>query len=204
MKQLDRDYNDYEILEYIANGSEEAMEIMYQKYDLLVKKYANHYYKASNNLGLEYSDFIQEGMIGLALAIQSYKTKKNTLFYTYASTCIERRLISSIIRAKRQKHKILNSSLSLDEEQADSLTLSNMIADTTSVPEEIILENENEEELKKFSNDNLTDLEKQVFELKINGFSYKEISSVLDRDLKTIDNAVQRIRRKFKKYNKEV
>ena len=148
------------------------------------------------NNGLEKSDLIQEGMIGLNHAIERYQEKENILFYTYAKKCIERKIISVVIASNRNKNKILNESISYDD---DENLLIKFIKSKTPSPEEEILNIEVEENLLFKIRNILTDLEEQVFSLLISGFKYKEIAQILDKDEKSIDNAIQRIKTKIRK-----
>jgi RNA polymerase sporulation-specific sigma factor len=201
-----KDYNDNEILSYISESNEEAIELIYEKYKPLINKIATNLYKKyCKNTGLDVNDLIQEGMLGLNSAINHYKGNKDTLFYTYAKTCIERKIISCVISANRQKHKVLNDSISFEFNlNDDSINLETFLGDSEYNPENIIILNETNEELIKKISDILTDFELQVLQLKLDGFDYKEISEIIDKDIKAVDNAVQRIRTKIKKYLKEM
>ena len=193
-----RDYNDNEILSYIFDN-EESIDILYEKYKPLINKIATNLYKKyCKNTGLELNDLIQEGMIGLNSAINHYKENKDTLFYTYAKTCIERKIISSVIAANRQKHKILNDSVSFEINLSDDTSLESFIGDNFTNPENIVISHENKEDLEKKIKEILTDTELQVLQLKLDGFDYKEIAEIIDKDKKSVDNAVQRIRAKIK------
>lgn len=190
-----KDFNDYELLDYIAEGNEEANNIIIKKYEPLINKIALKMLPYCKNNGLEKSDLIQEGMIGLNHAIERYKEKEDVLFYTYAKKCIERKIISVVIASNRNKNKILNESISYDD---DENLLLKFIKSQTPSPEEEILNLELEEDLFIKIKSVLTDLEEQVFSLLISGFKYKEIAEILDKDLKSIDNAIQRIKSKIK------
>lgn len=195
-----RDLNDNELLSYVSE-SESALEMIYKKYEPLIHKSANKMYIYCQNTGLDLNDLVQEGMLGLNQAINSYKDNKDTMFYTYAKTCVDRKIISLVISATRQKHKILNSSLSFEKEFDDNENskLENIIKDNKESPEELLINNENADELVKLIKATLTEFEQQVFDLKLNDFNYREIASILDKDAKAIDNALQRIRQKAKK-----
>lgn len=197
-----KDYNDYELLSYVSEESEEAKEVLFEKYNPLIITTANRFYCYCKNTGIELNDLIQEGRLGLNLAINSFTEDKDTTFYTLAKICIERKMISMIISARRQKHRILNESLSLEgiADLNETFTFEKSLEDNSYNPESILVSHENEEELIKEMSNTLTDLEIQVFELKINGFDYREIAEILDKDLKSIDNAIQRIKVKLKKY----
>lgn len=192
------DYNDYELLSYIEENNEDANNIIFKKYEPIIVYTANKLYKYCKNSGLEKNDLIQEGMLGLNEAINSFNANKNASFYTYARTCIQRKIISVVIRTKRLKHKFLNESISIEMED-DSFYKSDIILSDNSLnPEKRMIDNEEEKNLINDIEVLLTDFEKQVFELKIAGFSYKEIAEILDKDVKSVDNAVQRIRVKAK------
>lgn len=135
-------------------------------------------------------------MIGLNHAISRYQEQSDTLFYTYAKTCIERKIISVVISSNRNKNKILNESISYDNEENK---LSNFIQDSSPNPEEELINLEMRDDLIIKIKGLLTDLEIEVFDLLIAGFKYREIAEMLDRDQKSIDNAIQRIKSKIKK-----
>ena len=195
-----KDFNDYELLDYIAEGNEEANNIIIKKYEPLINKIATKMLAFCKNNGLEKSDLMQEGMIGLNHAIDRYQEKEDTLFYTYAKKCIERKIISVVIASNRNKNKILNESISYDD---DENLLLKFIKSQTPSPEEEILSLELEENLLLKIKGILTELEEQVFSLLISGFKYREIAQILDKEEKSIDNAIQRIKTKIKNIIKE-
>lgn len=191
-----QDYNDFELLSLIQEGNEEANNIILKKYEPLINSIASKMISYSNSTGLEKSDLIQEGLIGLNSAIERFNENKDVTFFTYAKTCVERRMISILVSANRKKHKILNDSISIDD---DELFLDKFLKDNSLNPEDKII---NEEEIDKLITrieSKLTDFENQVFNLLISGFNYKEIAEILDRDNKSIDNAIQRLKSKVKK-----
>ena len=189
------DYNDYELLEYISEGNEDANNIIIKKYEPLINKIATKMLKYCKNNGLEKSDLIQEGMIGLNHALERYKEKENILFYTYARKCIERKIISVVVASNRNKNKILNESISYDDEDN---VISKIIKSTSPSPEEEVLNLELEENLIIKIKNTLANFEEQVFLLLIERFDYKEIAEILEKDQKSIDNAIQRIKSKIK------
>lgn len=190
------DYNDLELLSYIAENSEEANEIIFKKYEPLIVTMAKRMYRYCKNSGLEIADLIQEGLLGLNTAINGYRDSKEVTFYTYARTCIERGIINYVVRSKRQKNKLLNESLSLELPDREQYKIEGLFADNSQNPEIQILEYEREQELINNVKGTLTDFEQQVFELKLASFSYKEIAEILEKDLKAVDNALQRIKNK--------
>lgn len=195
-----KDYNDFELISYIRESSEEANEIIFEKYKPLIVSLATKMVNYSPNLGLEINDLIQEGMIGLSTAINAFNENDEASFYTYAKTCIERKIISTMIAAKRQKHKILNESMSIELYTDDNNTsiIDALVVDNSYNPENVIFQTENEIKLIEEIRKELTPLEEQVFDLKISGFKYREIADILDKELKVIDNALNRIKTKVK------
>lgn len=195
-----KEYNDNELLYYVNEANEEATEIIYKKYEPLINNLARKIINYCKNSGVEINDLVQEGMLGLSKALEQYKDNKDASFYTFAKTCIERKMISASIAARRQKHKILNDSLSIESTDEEGNNICEyLLSDDKSNPETMLLNIEREKDILNKASHILTDFEIQVFELKINGFNYKEISEVLDRDVKAIDNALQRIKTKLKK-----
>ncbi len=190
-----RDLNDFELLNYVAEGNEDANNIVLEKYKPMINKFASKMINVCQNTGLEKSDLEQEGLLGLIHATETFSDQKDTSFYTYAKTCIERAIISAVISSKRLKHKILNESLSFD---SDELTNSKLLKDDLTNPENIIIDLDTEDYIINKIKKVLTDLEDQVFQLMIAGFNYKEIADLLDKDSKSIDNSIQRIKKKIK------
>jgi RNA polymerase sporulation-specific sigma factor len=201
-----KNYNDFELLYLIGDGNEDANDIIYKKYKPVIELKAKKYYNYSLNKGLEYNDLVQEGMIGLSEAIKDFKDIKDVKFSTFASLCIERQISSVIIAASRKKYKLLNDSISLDYVDDDVKTsLMDYIADEKEMdPLEKFINAETELEVLEKIKDNLTDFENQVLELKLNNFNYKEIAEILDKSIKSIDNALQRIKTKVKNIIKTV
>lgn len=195
-----KEYNDYELLKYIAENDEEATDIMYKKYKPLIYGIAKRMMKYNKNAGLDLNDLVQEGMLALSKAIDRFNENDETMFYTYAKKCIERKILSLVISSNRLKRKILNESVSIEATYTlnDMKDIDYLFKSDTSNPENILLNEEKIQNLKDKAFEVLTVLEMQVFELRINDFSYKEIADILDKDIKSIDNAIQRIRAKLK------
>lgn len=191
-----KDYNDNELISYIAEGNEDANNLLIEKYKPLITKIATKMLPYCEGNGFDLSDLIQEGMIGLNYAIEKYRELKDVLFYTYAKKCIERKIISVVIKSNRNKNKVLNESISYDDDESQLL---NILKDNTPSPEEVMLDLELEKEIIDKIKKELTDFENQVFQLLISGFLTGEIADMLDRDKKSIENAIQRIKIKIKK-----
>ena len=178
------------------------MDFIMDKYKNLVRKKAVSMFI----LGADRDDLIQEGMIGLFKAIRDYDIGRDASFATFADLCISRQMYSAIKESARKKHAPLNSYISLYSEKTDSSTDNDVAledvleSDSSSIPEEQIIERENLEALENAIERELSDLERQVLDLYITGMSIKEVSAVLGRDEKSTDNAMQRIKTKLKKY----
>lgn len=198
---MDYKENDYELIYLINENNEEAKEIFYKKYSHLVELKAKKYYSYVKNSGIEYSDIVQEGMIGLSKAINSFKDEKNTLFSTYANKCIEMHLLSFIRSSTNLKNHILNNSISLDYEiNSSGNTLKDFIKDKSNIdPEDIIIKEEKNLEIKEFSDKKFTPLERDVFNLRNKGLKYSEIAKELNITKKSAEHAMSRVRKKIEK-----
>ena len=197
------DLNDNELIYYAYENNEEANNILIKKYEPLINSIVTRMMKSCSYMGLERSDLVQEGMIGLSHAVDYFNEQRDITFYTYAKTCIERRIISVIVAAKRLKHKALNDSISLDADEGDSF-LEHLLRDNHSNPAEIVMDVEHTEKLIENIKSKLTDFELQVFELMLSYFKYVEIAEMLDKDKKQIDNAIQRIKMKVREQIEEI
>ena len=195
--------NDYELISYINEHNEEANNILIEKYEPLIKKIALKMINYCSGSGLDVNDLVQEGRIGLNHAVSYYNDQKNITFYTYAKTCIERKIISAVIATKRQKNKVLNESISYDIDDEDK-NFERVLKDETSNPEKIIMDLVIREKLIERIKLCLTEFEEKVFDLLLSGFTYREIAGILDKEDKQIDNAIQRIKNKVKDLNVEV
>lgn len=191
--------NDEEILLEIKNGNDKALEFLISKYRNLVNSKVTKYYI----IGAEKEDIVQEGLIGLFKAIKDYDNTKQNSFKSFASLCIERQIITAIKTSNRQKHLPLNSSLSLNntindnDNEASFLDIIN--AQNVEDPLETITKKEYYTNIKEKLNANLSDFEKKVLYNYIEGNSYMSIAEKLDMPVKSIDNAIQRIRKKLPK-----
>jgi len=190
-----KDYNDYELLHYVSEGNEESNDILIKKYEPLVKSLASKMINWCQGTGIEIGDLIQEGLLGLTAAIETFTDTKNTAFATHAKVCVERKMIDLIKMSKALKHKVLNESISIDDEDSGLLSI---IKDEYTNPEEIIESIDTEQYLVERIKNKLTEKEDQVFQLMLSQFSYTEIASILDCDVKSVDNTIQRIRNKVR------
>lgn len=191
-----KDYNDNELISYIAEGNEDANNLLIEKYKPLITKMALEVLPYCRANGLELSDLVQEGMIGLNHAIMRYQEQGDILFYTYARLCIKRKMLSVAQGSNRAKNRILNESVSYDD---DETNLIKVLKDNNPSPEDAIIDLELEKDLIEKIKLELADFESQVFDLLVAGFHHQEIADLLDKDKKSIDNAIQRIKGKIKK-----
>lgn len=196
-----KEFNDYELLEHIYSCNEDANEIMIYKYRPLTVNLAKKLIKYCTG-GIDLNDLIQEGLVGLNEAIKTFREDKETNFGTYAKLCIERRMYSLVKSTRTYKNKILNESISLEDD--DENNIDKFLIDNSNNPSDMIEEYDYQEKILTELNKQLTDLEKQVFELKRNDFNYKEIADILEKEPKVIDNTLQRIKAKLKKIMKEI
>ena len=197
-----KDYDnisDEDLIEIIKSGDKGAFDYLNNKYKELVNMKVGKYFI----IGAERDDIIQEGLIGLFKAIKSYKPDMQNSFKSFANMCIERQLITAIKTSNRQKHMPLNSYLSLnisayDEEEGDSDTSLMDIFDSELIedPLDTITKKEYYQDLESTIDKTLSDFEKKVLNKYINGKSYIQIADELDTTVKSIDNAIQRIRKK--------
>lgn len=195
-----KNFNDYELLDYIYSCNEDANEILLYKYRPLIVNVAKQLLKYCEG-GVDLNDLIQEGMLGLNDAINSFREDKDANFGTYARLCIERRIYSLVKSTRTYKNKILNESLPIENE--DDGSIDKFLIDNSTNPDLMLVDNYSQSDLLIKLESKLTDLEKQVLELKKNNFSYREIAEILEKDPKVIDNALQRIKTKLKNIMKE-
>jgi RNA polymerase sporulation-specific sigma factor len=191
---------DEDIVEFVRLGDSEALEYLIHKYRNFVRAKARSYFL----IGAEREDIVQEGMIGLYKAIRDFKGDKLASFKAFAELCITRQIITAIKTATRQKHIPLNSYVSLDkpiyDEDSDRTLLDVICGSRVCDPEEMIINQEEFYGLEDKMSEILSDLERKVLMLYLDGRSYQEIAVDLDRHVKSIDNALQRVKRKLERY----
>ena len=188
--------SDEEIIAKIKDGDEKALTYLLEKYKELVNMKVGKYYI----VGAEKEDIVQEGMIGLYKAIKNFEPDKQASFKSFANMCIERQLITAIKSSNRQKHIPLNSYLSLNtsayENEEDTELIDIFDSNTTEDPLDTITKKEYYKTVEDTIDKSLSKFEKQVLEKYIQGESYIDIANKLDAPVKSIDNAIQRIRKK--------
>ncbi len=188
---------DEQIISQIKDGDEQALTFLLDKYKDLVNTKVGKYFI----IGAEREDIVQEGMIGLYKAIKGFDNCKQNTFKTFANLCIERQLITAIKSSNRQKHMPLNSYLSLntsayDDEGDGTELLETFEVNTIEDPLETIMKQESFNEIQNAVQKSLSKFEGQVLERYMQGESYEVIAKRLDTPVKSVDNAIQRIRKK--------
>lgn len=155
-------------------------------------------------IGADREDIIQEGMIGLYKAIRDYRPDKLSSFKMFAELCVTRQIITAIKTATRQKHIPLNSYVSLDkpiyDEESDRTLIDIIAEDELGDPEKLLINREKNGDMEIKMREVLSELEQEVLNLYLDGCSYQEISLKLNRHVKSIDNALQRVKRKLERY----
>lgn len=192
--------SDEELIVALRDGDRAITDYIMDKYKGLVRKKAKTMYI----LGGDGDDLIQEGMIGLFKAIRDFDAGRDASFYTFAKLCITRQMYTAVQASNRQKHAPLNSYISIyaKEDDGDSQSgplIDMLMMDYDGNPENLVIKQEDIRLKLEKARAELSDLEKQVFELYLTGMSYTEIAKVLGRDEKSTDNTLTRIRAKLKK-----
>jgi len=191
------------IVRLCHEGNPEAEEYLLNKYKNFVRSKARSYFL----IGADHEDIVQEGMIGLYKAIRDYRQEKLSSFRAFAELCITRQIITAIKTATRQKHIPLNSYVSLNkplyDEESDRTLLDIIMEGSAGNPEDMIINQENLGNIHQKINEVLSGLEQEVLSAYLDGKSYQEIAESLGRHVKSIDNALQRVKRKLEKYLEE-
>lgn len=193
-------YSDEELIVRLRDGEERITEYLMNKYKNLVRRKARSMYI----LGADGDDLIQEGMIGLFKAIRDYQPEKENAFYGFANLCVERQLYNAVKGANRLKNSPLNSYVSLDvpvggvgtEETGQTLG-ETLEKNGISNPEDIMIDRERVGKIEAYIQNQLSQFEQNVVNLFIEGMNYQQIAEHLGRTPKSIDNALQRIKKKL-------
>jgi RNA polymerase sporulation-specific sigma factor len=191
---------DEEIVEMVRDGDSLAEEHLINKYRNFVRAKARSYFL----IGADREDIIQEGMIGLFKAIRDFRCDKLSSFRAFAELCVTRQIITAIKTATRQKHIPLNSYVSLNkpiyDEDSDRTLLDVITGSKITDPEELIISREEFDDIEEKMGEILSSLEWRVLMSYLEGKSYQEIAVDLKRHVKSIDNALQRVKRKLERY----
>ncbi len=194
---------DEQIVVLAQNADGQALEYLLNKYKNFVRSRARSYFL----IGADHEDIVQEGMIGLYKAIRDYREEKLSSFRAFAELCITRQIITAIKTATRQKHIPLNSYVSLNRpiyDDDNERTLLDVISEgVVSNPEDLLISQEDFSIIEGRIGEMLSPFEKEVLVHYLDGRSYQEISEILNRHVKSVDNALQRIKRKLSAYLEE-
>ena len=194
---------DEEIVAMAQSGDSIALEYLLGKYKNFVRSKARSYFL----IGADHEDIVQEGMIGLFKAIRDYQAERLSSFRAFAELCITRQIITAIKTATRQKHVPLNSYVSLNkpiyDEESDRTLMDVIVEGHAQNPEELIIGQEDIVSIRDRVDEVLSSLEQEVLSAYLDGKSYQEIADKLGRHVKSIDNALQRVKRKLEKFMEE-
>ncbi|NLG69400.1 MAG: RNA polymerase sporulation sigma factor SigH [Firmicutes bacterium] len=192
--------SDEEVAEYAKEGDTLALEYLISKYRNFVRAKARSYFL----VGADREAIIQEGMIGLYKAIRDFRADKLASFRAFAELCVTRQMITAIKTATRQKHIPLNSYVSLNkpiyDEESDRTLMDVITSTRISDPEELVISREEYNDIETKMGEFLSDLEWKVLNSYLQGKSYQEIADDLSRHVKSVDNALQRVKRKLERY----
>ena len=198
------DKSDETIVGLAQSGDRVALEYLLSKYKNFVRSKARSYFL----IGADHEDIVQEGMIGLFKSIRDYQLERLSSFRAFAELCITRQIITAIKTATRQKHLPLNSYVSLNkpiyDEESDRTLMDVIVEGHAQNPEELIIGREDILSIRDQMGTVLSSLEQDVLSAYLDGKSYQEIADKLGRHVKSIDNALQRVKRKLEKYLQEM
>ena len=208
MMDEDREFEQYvpmtdeEVAALAQQGDGQALAYLLNKYKNFVRSKARSYFL----IGADHEDIVQEGMIGLYKAIRDFQPERLASFRSFAELCVKRQIITAIKAATRQKHVPLNSYVSLNkplyDEESDR-TLMDVIEGRVTNPEDLYISQEDLNRIQTQISEVLSDLERRVLEAFMDGKSYQEIAELLGRHVKSIDNALQRVKRKLFKFRED-
>lgn len=194
---------DEEIVSLVQCGDNVALDYLLYQYKNFVKAKARAYFL----VGADREDIIQEGMIGFFKAVRDYRPDRAASFHVFAELCITRQIITAIKTATRQKHIPLNSYVSLNkpvyDEDSERTLIDVVSAEAASSPEDLLLDREKRNYLEQKMNESLSELEWEVLTSYLQDRSYQEIAVDLRRQVKSVDNALQRVKRKMEKMMEE-
>ena len=195
---------DEELLEQIRAGNSYAMDTLIVRYKNLVRRNVRRLYL----IGGDHDDLLQEGMIGLYKAIRDYNREKNSNFLPFANLCISRQIYTAIQASNTRKNQPLNNYISFDaaktsegEDEAEPLVLEGWLRSASGDPEELFINQENDQLLEEYLASSLSGFEMQVLRAYLEEENYARVAERLGKSPKTVDNALQRVRRKLMKHS---
>lgn len=197
--------NDNELINMVRESSDDAKDLLFEKYKYIIDIELKKYSSMAKQLGYDYHDLMQDALLGFSDALNSYRDDRYTALSSFITLCVDRKLQVSIKKAGRKKNKLLNDSLSLEYVYKQYASpLMDIISDNKeNDPLESILKEETFKELLEDIQNHLSKSEYEVYSLMINGLKYDEIATLLDKNLKQVDNTIQRVKTKIKKILEE-
>ena len=196
-------FSDEDLAVLAQQGSDKALDFLLSKYFVYVRSKSLSYYI----VGADRDDIIQEGMIGLFKAVRDFSSERGVSFKTFADVCVTRQIITAVKNASRQKHAPLNFYVSLNKPMSDdddTSTIGDILRQKQHMsPEEILIKKEDADILGSEMNRLLSKFELEVLSLYLNGNSYSDIAKLIGREPKSVDNALQRIKKKFEKISSD-
>jgi RNA polymerase sporulation-specific sigma factor len=191
---------DDELLARIRAHDAEAEQLLYERYKQLVRSRAHSYFL----IGADHEDLVQEGMIGLYKAVLEYDESKSASFKSFAEICITRQILSAIKNATRKKHTPLNHYVSLNrspvKEDGEITLLDTVRSLSVADPEDVVIGRENFEQMVLYLEKALSPMERRVLSLYLDGLSYPQIAARIEKPLKSVDNAMQRVKHKLEAF----
>ena len=191
------EYQDAELLDCVSDNSEEARDVLYEKYKYIVDIIINKYKKSAYYLSIDMQELQQEALLGFSDALYCYDSSKESNLSTFISLCVERKVDNYIKKHSTKKMRMLKEILSLDDQVAEDISLMDTIADTSS-PEEILQDEEEYKTLVNGIKERLSSQEMEVYKLLLYNFTYDDIASILNINTKQVYDFVYHIRKKIK------
>lgn len=195
------DVDDSQLINMLHEASEDAKDLLFEKYKYIIDIEMKKYSRMARTLGYDLNDLYQDALVGFSDALVSYRDDRHAALPSFITLCVDRKLQVSIKKAGRLKNKLLNESLSLEHVyESYASPLMDLLSDNSeNDPLENILKEEKLKELVTSITESLSDAEYEVYSLMINGLKYDEIATLLNKNLKQVDNTIQRVRNKIKK-----
>ncbi len=191
---------DEQLIARIRKGDNEAERLLYERYKQLVRSRAHSYFL----IGADHEDLVQEGMLGLYKAVCEYNEEKAASFKSFAELCVTRQILSAIKNATRKKHTPLNHYVSLNSSPVEAdgeLTLfDTMRSLRVADPEDVVIGRENFDRMVLYLEKTLSPMERRVLSLYLDGYSYPQIAAHIQKPLKSVDNAMQRVKHKLESF----
>lgn len=196
-----KEINDSQLINMLHEASEDAKDILFEKYKYIIDIEMKKYSRMARTLGYDVNDLYQDALVGFSDALVSYRDDRHAALPSFITLCVDRKLQVSIKKAGRLKNKLLNESLSLEHTyESYASPLMDILSDNNeNDPLENILKEEKVKELVNSITNALSPAEYEVYSLMINGLKYDEIATLLNKNLKQVDNTIQRVRNKIKK-----